>query len=284
MSTTSPSTPSAPSSPEVRRAATFLTRLFPEPRAFDIRLWNGTLIRGDGDGSLTVVINAPGSLRRMLRPPVELSLGEAYLRGDFDLEGEVWAAGPALETSRAAARSPRDLLDLYRLWRSLPTGESDSDPGEGYGAGPARIEAEERSRAWDRQGIRYHYDAGNDFFALFLDRRMVYSCAYFPTGTEDLDTAQERKLDHICRKLRLREGQRLLDVGCGWGALVIHAAQRYGVRAVGVTLSEQQHALAGRGERGADVDRARGLAYPTLLVRDGDADHLGRTPLATTMS
>ena len=88
MSTTSPSTPSAPSSPEVRRAATFLTRLFPEPRAFDIRLWNGTLIRGDGDGSLTVVINAPGSLRRMLRPPVELSLGEAYLRGDFDLEGD----------------------------------------------------------------------------------------------------------------------------------------------------------------------------------------------------
>ncbi len=247
MSTTTPRAPVAPSTEESKRAASFLLRLFPDPRGFDIHLWDGTRIPGSGESKLTVVINHPGSLRRMLRPPVELSLGEAYLRGDFELEGEVWRAGPALEASRGAARSPREMLALLRSWRALPTSDgavTTTGEKERYGSGPAQIDAAERTREWDREGIRYHYDAGNDFYQLFLDRRMVYSCGYFPTGEEDLDEAQERKLDHICRKLRLREGERFLDVGCGWGALVIHAAQHYGVQAVGVTLSEQQHALA----------------------------------------
>lgn len=247
MSTTTPGAPATHRSEEAQRAASFLLRLFPDPRAFDIRLWDGSQIPGVGQPSLTVVINHPGALRRMLRPPVELSLGEAYLRGDFDLEGEVWQAGPALEASRGAARSPREMLALLRMWRALPTSRDRQEmpnQSSSYGTGPAQIDAAERSREWDREGIRYHYDAGNDFYQLFLDRRMVYSCGYFPTGAEDLDNAQERKLDHICRKLRLREGERFLDVGCGWGALVIHAAQRYGVHAVGVTLSAQQHELA----------------------------------------
>ena len=96
----------------------------------------------------------------------------------------------------------------------------------------------------DRSAISYHYDVGNAFYRLWLDERMVYSCAYFRTGEETLDEAQCAKLDHICRKLRLAPGERLLDVGCGWGGLVIHAAQHYGVSAVGITLSKEQHALA----------------------------------------
>jgi len=96
----------------------------------------------------------------------------------------------------------------------------------------------------DREAVSYHYDTGNDFFRLFLDQAMVYSCADFLDPDEDLDVAQRRKLDLICRKLDLCEGRRLLDVGCGWGALVIHAARRYGVEAVGITLSFEQAAEA----------------------------------------
>jgi cyclopropane-fatty-acyl-phospholipid synthase len=265
--------PAAPPRPaeNVRRAAAFLTRLLPGPREFDIRLWEGTVIQGAGEPKLTVVINGPGSLRRMLRPPVELSLGEAYLRGDFDLEGDVWTAGPALEASRGAARSPSEILALTRLWLTLPRdGSTSHRRGAGYGEAPADIAAAEYSRDWDRAGIRYHYDAGNDFFALFLDRRMVYSCAYFPTGREDIDAAQEAKLEHICRKLRLRPGERLLDVGCGWGGLVIYAAQHYGVRALGVTLSGQQYELAQR--RIAEAGLEGRVEVRLLDYRDVDAD------------
>lgn len=232
------------------RAIAFLERLFPAPRSFDIRLWDGAVLPGEPGAKLTVVINSPGSLRRMIRLPIEFSLGEAYLRGDFDLEGELWRAGPALEASRTAVRSPGELAGLARRWWRLPrphAGERPSADGEGthrYGAAPARLDAPAHSPGWDREGIRYHYDAGNEFFALFLDRRMVYSCAYFPTGRETLDEAQELKLDLVCRKLRLGRGDRLLDIGCGWGALVIHAASRYGVTALGVTLSERQQELA----------------------------------------
>jgi cyclopropane-fatty-acyl-phospholipid synthase len=266
-------TPAAPPRPaeDVRRAAAFLTRLLPDPRGFDIRLWDGTVIPGAGEPKLTVVINGPGSLRRMLRPPVELSLGEAFLRGDFDLEGDIWAAGSALEASRGAARSPSEILALGRLWFALPrSGTANHKRGAGYGEAPAEIAATERSREWDREGIRYHYDAGNDFFALFLDRRMVYSCAYFPTRTEDIDAAQEAKLELICRKLRLGEGERLLDVGCGWGGLVIYAAQRYGVRALGVTLSEQQYELTQR--RIAEAGLEGRVEVRLLDYRDVEAD------------
>jgi cyclopropane-fatty-acyl-phospholipid synthase len=100
------------------------------------------------------------------------------------------------------------------------------------------------TRVFDSKAIRYHYDVSDDFFGLWLDKRRVYSCAYFRRADDTLDIAQEQKLDHICRKLMLRPGERFLDVGCGWGALVMWAAQHYKVRATGITLSENQHAYA----------------------------------------
>jgi cyclopropane-fatty-acyl-phospholipid synthase len=96
----------------------------------------------------------------------------------------------------------------------------------------------------NREAVQFHYDVSNEFYALWLDRAMVYSCAYFETPDTDLDCAQQAKLDHICRKLTLQPGESFLDIGCGWGALVIHAAQRYGVRAHGVTLSPRQLKMA----------------------------------------
>jgi cyclopropane-fatty-acyl-phospholipid synthase len=101
-----------------------------------------------------------------------------------------------------------------------------------------------RSKAKDAEAIRYHYDVSNDFYQLWLDENMLYSCAYFENGDEDLATAQLKKIDHILTKIRLQPGQKLLDIGCGWGALVLRAAQKYGAQCVGITLSENQAALA----------------------------------------
>jgi cyclopropane-fatty-acyl-phospholipid synthase len=140
--------------------------------------------------------------------------------------------------------------------------------------------------------VRFHYDLGNDFYALWLDRQMVYSCAYFPTGSEDLNVAQVAKLEHICRKLRLKPGERLLDIGCGWGALVRHAVEQYGVEALGITLSEEQARFANRAfaERGisercrVEVRDYRNLpAQPAFdkIVSVGMFEHVGRERLAT---
>src|SRR5262249_27872835 len=118
----------------------------------------------------------------------------------------------------------------------------------------ARVSGRLHSLQRDRAAVRHHYDVSNAFFRLVLAPTMVYSCAYFLDPDEDLDTAQERKLDVVCRKLRLEPGERLLDVGCGWGSLVVHAAERYGVQAVGITLSEPQAEAARLRAAEAGVD------------------------------
>jgi cyclopropane-fatty-acyl-phospholipid synthase len=120
-------------------------------------------------------------------------------------------------------------------------------------AAELRLRGERHSLRRDRRAVRHHYDVGNDFFALFLDRSMTYSCAYFSGGAQTLEEAQEAKLELVCSKLRLTEGERVLDVGCGWGSFVLHAATRHGVSALGVTLSEPQAELARRRAREAGV-------------------------------
>jgi len=155
------------------------------------------------------------------------------------------------------------------------------------GRGPARLQGKQHSVERDRQAVRYHYDVSNDFYTLFLDSRMVYSCGYFETSDTDLDSAQLRKLDMICRKLRLRPGQRLLDIGCGWGGLVLHAAQAYGVDATGITLSEPQASFANKwfAEAGARAScRVELLDYRELkedhpfdaIVSVGMFEHVGQ--------
>jgi cyclopropane-fatty-acyl-phospholipid synthase len=132
----------------------------------------------------------------------------------------------------------------------------DGDP-----SAPRRVRlgiARRHSRRRDATAVRHHYDVGNDFYALWLDARRIYSCAYFVTGTEDIDAAQEAKLEHICRKLRLRAGERLLDVGCGWGGLLEYASTRHGVSGVGITLSQPQAEAARERLAAAGVsDRVR---------------------------
>ncbi len=164
-----------------------------------------------------------------------LSTGEAYIYDDFDIEGDMTAFIAFLRRLLAGKRSLRKKLHLAACLLRLPsTGRPRPE------SRAARLTGGKHSLERDRQAISYHYDLSNGFFALWLDSRMLYTCAYFNTPQDDLETAQERKLDIICRKLRLRPGERLMDFGCGWARLVLYAAQNYGVEAVGVTLSRRQ--------------------------------------------
>ncbi|MDX1658984.1 MAG: cyclopropane-fatty-acyl-phospholipid synthase family protein, partial [Nitriliruptorales bacterium] len=184
-----------------------------------------------------LVLEHPWSLRAMLVPPTDLNVGECYVTGVFDVEGTMI---PAL---RDVASLMDDVTLKTQLRSALDVLRLPAPPGRRRGR-VAELVGRQHSLERDAQAIQHHYDVGNDFYRLFLDQRLVYSCAYFAPGDDDLDRAQERKLDLVCRKLRLTAGERFLDIGCGWGALVIHAAKHYGVRALGVTLSEAQHELA----------------------------------------
>lgn len=272
MPTAAPDVPRS-TDPAVPAAARFLDRLFPPPRDVAIRLWDETVLPADGDPDCTLVIDSAGALRSMFRPPVETSLGEAYLRGDLEVDGDLCRAFPVVEACRTAARSPGDLLALARLWRALPREGADGGDGAAATREPARLSGATHTKDRDRAAVQYHYDLGNEFYRLFLDPRMVYSCAYFPTGEEELATAQELKLEHVCRKLRLRPGERLLDVGCGWGALLIHAAERHGVEGVGITLSERQRELAVRRVAEAGLDDRVEIRLQDYRDLEGESFH-----------
>lgn len=195
-----------------------------------VELWDGRRIELGGEPTVTLRVPRSSALRKLANLDLA-TLGKAYVEGDLDLIGPI---DVALRAAAALARRAGSSVEgrLPRLAR--------------------------HDRARDADAIRFHYDVSNDFYRLWLDARMVYSCAYYREGGETLEAAQEAKLDHICRKLRLAPGERFLDIGCGWGALVMHAAKRYGADATGITLSENQHALASERIRAAGLqDRCR---------------------------
>ncbi len=205
-----------------------------------VRLWDGTEWPDDRPRQATLVLNHPGVLRRMFLPGNEIGLAEAYLFDDFDIDGDIESVFALADDLTPI---DKDFLKKARLgWKllRLPKGNRPSATKRI----PARMRGERHSIDRDHQAIAYHYDVSNDFYSLWLDKNMVYSCAYFLDPEDSLDHAQESKLDYICRKLRLRPGQRLLDIGCGWVGLVIYAAKHYGVEVMGITLSQPQADLA----------------------------------------
>jgi cyclopropane-fatty-acyl-phospholipid synthase len=255
-----------------------------------VRAWDGS--EAGPPGAPTVVVRHRRALRRLLWKPGELGLARAWVAGELDIEGDLYAAlerlaGPVWE--RDADTPAPALADRLRLGRELLALAGPLPPPP-----PPREEVRGRTGLRhtlhrDRRAISHHYDVGNDFYALVLGPSMVYSCAYWDGGGSDgdggatttLEEAQEAKLDLVCRKLALRPGMRLLDVGCGWGSLVLHAARAYGVRAVGVTLSREQATYARKRVAEAGLaDRIDIRVQDYRRVDDGPYDAIASVGMA----
>ena len=183
-----------------------------------LSLWNGREYELGQSPEVTIRVPGAAGLRHLLRPSLD-SLGQAYVEGHLDVDGRVSAVISAVASLAGHVLEPVGRYGaIRRMVRHTPKMDADA--------------------------IAYHYDVSNDFYRQWLDRNMVYSCAYFRSDTDSLEQAQEQKLDHILRKIRLRPGDRLLDIGCGWGGLILKATRDYGARAVGITLSQNQYDLA----------------------------------------
>jgi cyclopropane-fatty-acyl-phospholipid synthase len=240
---------SASSIEALKRSRAVLDALFGKPheREFDVHFWNGEVDHGNKTGTFSMILNSPYALRRMLVPPSELSITESIIRGDIDVSGNLEAAAGLGDQIGYRLQTKKAMADLARLALALPRDRKD-DLADRQFSPADRALGRQHDPERDTRAIQFHYDIGNEFYKLWLDRQMVYSCAYFEDWSDEsadtLDAAQEAKLDLICRKLRLKPGEKLLDIGCGWGALVMHAVANYGVTATGITLSEEQAALA----------------------------------------
>ncbi|MDN3351624.1 cyclopropane-fatty-acyl-phospholipid synthase family protein [Actinomadura sp. DC4] len=220
-----------------------LHRLFDGEPPVRIRAWDGS--ETGPSGGPVLVLRSRRALRRVLWRPGELGFARAYVTGDLDVDGDlaeglraVWASRPAgVPWARAA-------------WLAVRLGVLGPPPRAPRSE--ARLSGREHTLRRDRAAIAHHYDVPAAFYELLLDESMAYSCAYF--DDDDLAKAQRAKLGLVCRKLGLRPGMRLLDVGCGWGSLAVHAAAEYGVRVTGITLSEEQAAYARSRVKGLPVE------------------------------
>ena len=215
-----------------------LGRVFPE-RPFALEFWDGSRLAATEPGSPTFYVKHASAIAHALRAPGPFGLGRAYVEGSLDCDDldaafivvDDWVPPPISNKDKAR------LLGALVL-AAAPAGIPRRPRSE------LILKGERHSPARDAAAVRYHYDVGNDFFALFLDKSMTYSCAVFSRGATTLEEAQRTKLDLIATKLELKDGERVLDVGCGWGSFAIHAARNYGVSVTGITLSPSQAALA----------------------------------------
>lgn len=250
----------------------FLDRWFRSLKnhTFAVRFWDGSLkIYGDASPTFTIVIKKESVLVEISRN-LSMGFGEAYMRGDIDVEGS--------------------LPDLVKMFH----GTDIKNRSLSFGAKIANFILRRQHRGQlgrAQKNVEHHYDLGNDFYAWWLGKERLYSCAYFKTAQDSIDKAQAQKMEHICKKLFLQSGQTLLDIGCGWGALVIYAAKKYGVKAHGITLSRGQFEYARERvlEQGLsdqitielvdyrDLVR-RGLTFD-VVVSVGMFEHVGREHL-----
>ena len=238
-----------------------LTHLFKRSSiSVSIRLWNGaTFLIGYSQPmqltpTFTLVINHPRVIRLLVLNNNPMLLAESYFNGDIDIEGDFFAAIKLKETNLIDVPWHDKLNILLKAIRLPSTNQKHNQLGGRFNLEVQSFisnkllmfgdELDAHTKTENHAAIAFHYDVSNEFYALWLDKSMVYSCAYFENSHNSLEQAQYAKLDHICKKLLLKPGEQFLDIGCGWGALILHAAKHYGVIAHGVTLSQQQLTLA----------------------------------------
>ncbi len=217
-------------------------------RPFSVDFWDGTRVDATEADAPTFRIKTPKALAHVLRAPGELGLGRAYALGLIEVDDLDATLRIVDEWKPPALSLPAQLHLAAAAVRACGIVAPPRAP-----QAELRLRGERHTLARDRRAVRHHYDAGNEFFALFLDPSMTYSCACFSKGARSLDEAQEAKLELVCSKLGLHTGERVLDVGCGWGSFAIHAARNHGVQVLGITLSEPQAELGRERARQAGV-------------------------------
>ncbi|MCX4581676.1 cyclopropane-fatty-acyl-phospholipid synthase family protein [Streptomyces sp. NBC_01481] len=267
------------------RLTTLAEELLGAPLPVRIRAWDGS--ESGPPGAPVLVVRHRRALRRLLWRPGELGLARAWVAGEIDVEGDlyaaldllsgiIWERGDERPTSGHPLRDPRlraAALGLLKIGGALPPPPPPAEEVRRR-AGPLH------TKRRDKRAISHHYDVGNAFYELVLGPSMVYSCAYWQDGGT-LEDAQRDKLDLVCRKLGLKEGDRLLDVGCGWGSMAMHAAREYGVQVTGITLSREQAAYARKciAEEGL-TDRIEIRVQDYRDVRDGPYDAISSIGMA----
>ncbi|MET9869486.1 cyclopropane-fatty-acyl-phospholipid synthase family protein [Streptomyces sp. NPDC006386] len=262
------------------------TQLLGAPLPVRIRAWDGS--QAGPPGAPTLVVRNRRALRRLLWKPGELGLARAWVAGDLDIEGDlyttldllaglIWERGEDARTLAQALRDPEVRAAVRGLVKLAGPPLPPAPPREETRSPRRHL----HTKRTDRRAISHHYDVGNDFYEIVLGPSMVYSCAYWPAPDSTLEQAQRDKLELVCRKLGLKPGQRLLDVGCGWGSMAIHAAREHGVSVVGVTLSQEQAAYARK--RVADeglTDKVEIRVQDYRDVRDGPYDAVSSIGMA----
>ena len=250
------------------------------------QLPDGTRWPDDRPRAALILLKRPEALGLLFSAPDERTLAEAFLRGDVDVVGDL---GAAVELADVLAARGGVKQELLRSWFQVTRRPASPPPGKGW----RRLRdfvAAQHTRARDRQAVSFHYDVSNEFFQLWLDPRMIYSCAYFERPEDDLATAQTAKLEYLCRKLRIQPGQRVLDIGCGWGGFALYAARHHHVRVRGITLSERQAQLATDRVKEAGLESAitielrdirdlEGAGAFDAIVSVGMSEHVGRKQL-----
>ncbi|TWT80863.1 Methoxy mycolic acid synthase MmaA3 [Planctomycetes bacterium CA13] len=209
-----------------------------------VRLWDGEVVPlgNSADGQFTIALSGPGVIGSLLRRPGLETLVRLYATGHIDFEGgDLIDFSEALKTKRSNRNRLKQISKTMLVKRTLPFLFAKTEVGDLDQGFRDDMIGRNESKRKNSDYIQFHYDVGNDFYKLFLGSEMQYTCAYFRDWNNSLDQAQHDKLDMICRKLRLQPGEKMLDIGCGWGGLICHAAKNFGVTAHGVTLSQQQY-------------------------------------------